>query len=248
MTDQEIADTSIQVSAPRTPGLTIFEAENPHSVINKVTPAVARDFLLAKDSKPELFNLDEKQLLRTLRRDYNPPTPTDHRLRMKFWFEYDRSAEAQEKMTMANVYANVCSLELFQEAFIKNPAKVAWLLCPPASYEIKVQEALGFGLDRMRDILEMDTVDPVTGKFNVQLAKLQKDIVQMLDLRIKGGIVQKVETKSVQMNINAATEELSQDALDRKLKELRAQERRALKLKVMDDNEPIEAEVVETKR
>lgn len=210
-------------------------SDNPRSVVNispkSIVDAVAR----AMAEIPEYFELDERRLYNKLRADACTPNPTDNRLRIKFWQEYESAQEAGRRIILGNVVAGVCTQAVLNH-YLKNPRKVAWLLTPPASYVTVAEEALTFGLERMRDILEMDPMGP-DGKLNTKLMELQAKIVTMLDNRLKGGVVQRVEQKTVGLNISTSSKEvaamameMSMDEIEKRIKTLEAQERRALNL------------------
>jgi hypothetical protein len=86
---------------------------------------------------------------------------------------------------------------------------VAWILSPPASYMVRMEEALNQGLVEMRDIMSQPHIDPVTNKINTRLAEIKLKTVMFLDLRVKGAITQKIEqtNKSVSLTMHANEEQ-----------------------------------------
>lgn len=177
----------------------------------------------------ELFGKDEKTLYKLLRSQEETPTPTDHRLRLKFWFEYDQVRErGGQVMRMPHVIAGITTPQYFSEVFIKRPEKLAWLLCPPASYLVKTEEGLSFGIDQLRDILEQDHILP-NGRVDTKLGELKAKITMMLDARVKGAVVQ----RSLNLNVTAgdaadiakATTASTMEDLEKQLKELRRRDR-----------------------
>lgn len=175
--------------------------------------------------RPELFGLDETALWKKLKLVSSKPTPTDNRLRLKFWMEFDRcQVEGEKAMNMAAICAGICSRTYFYNDYVKFPEKMAWLLCPPAGYIAKTEEALEFGIEQLRDILDQDHVWS-SGKLDHRLIGLKIRIVEMLDIRVKGAVVQ----KTMNMNVNAKAlgpeiQELSEAELDKRLKELKRRE------------------------
>jgi two-component sensor histidine kinase len=172
------------------PSLDIFDSHEPNSVFNLVPERVQR----AMNNLPdELRNLDEKSL-----REKTRPSATDSRLRVAFWNEYERSQKFARPMVMANVFAGICSKQFFFEKYIARPENVAWMLCPVVSYMKAAEECLIFGIEQMREVLELPNVD-AKGKVNTSLIAQKRAIVQSLENRIKGAIplVQK------NLNINA---------------------------------------------
>jgi hypothetical protein len=171
--------------------------------------------------RPELFNSDERTLWKTLKDEGKLPNATDNRLRLKFWNEYDRAQAEQNRMDMIAVYSGVCSREYFSKRYVQSAEKLAWLMCPPASYEVKMEEALAFGIEQLRDILELPNVG-ATGKLDVKLMELKAKIVAMMDVRVKGAVVQKVEQKNMNLNISTSNDQVAKRAMAGSMAELEA--------------------------
>lgn len=191
--------------------------------------------LQAGQTHAELFGLDERDLFKRLRSDQMTPSPTDNRLRINFWYEYDLAQMEHRPMHMARVFAGICSKSYFNDRFMKRPEKVAWMLTPPVDYVVKIKEALDFGIDRLREYLEIDPI--VGGRPNVKLMELQAKIVAMLDMREKGAYTQRVEQKNMNLNVTASNEqvvsallEADHKVLEQKIKELERRERKAANL------------------
>lgn len=142
------------------PEIIFWDETDPLSVINLVPDPLRRQLeLLRRSDKAHLLDLTETDLFKALDRLNQRPNPTDNRLRVKFWLEYDRLHETAERvsprMVCANITSRVCSRELFYKHYITNHPRLAWLLCPPASYMARMQEALNFGVDQVREILAL---------------------------------------------------------------------------------------------
>lgn len=224
--------------------LSIWDPENLSSVINMVPDEIKARLLDARVQDPELFEKDEQELFSFLRHRKATPTATDNRLRLKFWFEYDRAKESQGKLVVTNVISNVCSRELFYAHYLKRATKVAWLLCPPADYSHKISEALEFGLEQMRDILaQSHTITDKDGNLigiDHKLASLKLQVFKVLDDRKNGMATQKIEKKSAHIHavispqdrkaIGHMAQENSEEDLMRRLEEAKRKERAALHL------------------
>jgi hypothetical protein len=206
----------------------------------------------AHKERPDLFGKLEKELARQLRSESRTPAPVDNRIRLKFWTEYDRAQSEGDRFRTVNVYGGLCPHELFYNYYLKDPCRVAWMLCMPTSYQVKMEEGLSFGLDELRDVLEEPHTTQVDVKgpkgwvkktvVNTKLIEAKIKIVQMMDLRLKGGVVQK------QLNIHATTKALgnmvqsaSMEDLHKRLKELEHEKRKALHLPETESSEAGEA-------
>lgn len=172
--------------------------------------------------QPELFNKNESELAKYLAMDQAQVTPTDNRLRLKFWMEYDRARMAGvQRMTLDNVIAGICYRESFYSTYLSKPAKVAWLLCIPAGYQLKTMETLEFGIDKMREILDMDP-EKYGAKAAPQMLALKQKITDMMNSWIKGAPVQRSLAVNVHTGrqIQEISTDLSMEELEKRLKDL----------------------------
>lgn len=228
--------TTVAGQTPR-PELDLWSPENARSVFNLVPAAVRNAFLAAKESDPTLFTMEERQLRLNLQGKKRNPTPLDNRLRVKFWAEYENTQDhLTASLSMAAVTSGLCTREYFYSYFLASPEKVAWLLCPPANYGTMMEEALLMGIEQMRDILEMPNILP-NGAANVKLMELKAKIVGMLDIRVKGAIVQKVEQKNLSVSLHGTAKGVeaiaqlsSMEEIQKRMADLEKRERRALNL------------------
>lgn len=210
-----------------------FNRMEPRAPINVVTPGIQRAMVEAHAANPELFSMDEGQLFQELRSRGRQISPTDNRLRLAFWLEYDRCHSEGRPFSPGNVYGGVCTKQIFLQNYLVNPDKVAWMLLPPVDYLVRIREAHSFGLDQMRAILAMENVS--FGKPNVKLMELQAKIFHMLDQREKGGYTQRQEIKQLSITASAsqvqeATMEKTMATLNERLKALDKKEREAQRL------------------
>ncbi len=226
----------------------LWNKADDRSLINIVPPALESAFLAAANANPELFAGDERDLYKKLRDSARTPSPTDNRLRLAFWMEYDRAQANFKNIRIDNVFGGICTRSYFYGAYLNNPHKVAWLLMPPTSYVVKMEETLDFGLDQLRDILEMEC-----GPRDVKLMELKAKIVAMVDQRVRGAVTQRIENRNMNLNVNTSDKQVASlaitgtmDQLDLRLKQLEAMERKALNLPQNDTKAPavVEAEVV----
>ena len=211
-----------------------FDRTNEAAIINLVPNGTCAALLEAQKKEPRLFDLDEEELYKLLRIEGRGPTASDNRLRLTFWLEVERARAEGTRVQMNRVYAGVCDGGYFFGKFLKSPSRVAWLLTPVQSYERRLEEGLEYGITKLRAILDQDA-----GK-NVKLMELQAKIVMMFDMRLKGGHTQRMESKTLNINVSdkkaiEAAENLSIESLERKIKEIRSRDRQALPVKEIVD-------------
>lgn len=203
------------------------------NVLEMVPQGISDAYEKARQKEPHLFEMDETTLFQALRKSGRQPSPTDNRIRLSFWLEYERSKDLSKKMAIQNIFGGICYKSYFYEAYLKETSRLAWMLTPPVKYLLKMEEALDFGIDRLRDILAVPAVND--GVVNVKLAELQAKIVWMVEQRVMGAITQRVETKSLSMSVSAKDVENmamegTMEQLNKRLKELESRERKALNL------------------
>lgn len=180
--------------------LIFWDEQNPRSLIRLLPYELATLAKAHASSQPDLFNCDEQELIEKISSDGHKPTPTDHRLRLRFWMEFDYAQSMMlPHIDVMRVIAGLCSFEYFTQKYAQSPSRLAWLLCPTTSYLIKTEESLEFGLDQLREFLAQPNRDPLTGLVDTKLGDLKLKITMMLDARVKGAIVQRT------MNLHAHT-------------------------------------------
>lgn len=182
--------------------LVIWDARNPRALINIVPDSIKEAMDKHLFEHEELFNHDEHTLARKLRSLEETVTATDNRIRLRFWMEYDYAQTYHcNNIDISRVVAGICSREFFYKRYLKSPYKVAWLLTPPTTYIVKANEALEYGLEQLRELLE---ADPKNGgnKIDTKLGELKLKIVAMLEARVKGAVVQK------SMSVHAVTADM----------------------------------------
>lgn len=249
---------SVSMTTGMTPPTDMWDVGNPMSFMALVPARWRQGFEDAKFQAGELFELEERELYKKLKREGRAPSAIVNTIRLKLWMEYERCQSGEgRRIEIFKVLGETCRAVNFEKFILSKPERAAWLLCPPTSYKMKVEEALNFGLDKLREILDEDVVETRTLKngtvrrtVNVKLGELQAKIVNMLDMRIHGAARQTINqnTRSVNLNmetsarhVGSAIEGLSAEELDRQIKALEQRERAALNLP-MEIQAPIEGE------
>lgn len=196
--------------------VSILDETNPFSLINLVTDDLVPFF---KAIPHKYWTTPEHKLFKILE-----PDETDSRLRLTFWDEYNQSQVKRTRINISNVVRGVCSRDYFYETILRDPKKLAWVATPPKDYMITQRSLLDLGLMRMKEILEtpfqtemvirdrqgiairnpdgsVATVKKIDPRV---MGEIQK-AVQMLDMRVKGAIVQKIAVKQETRNLHHVT-------------------------------------------
>jgi hypothetical protein len=166
--------------------LTIWDKENPRSLVNIVWVDMQRVIERAKHDCRDLLILPERKLKKKV-----DPQPLDDMIRLRFWQEYDRAQMVGGKMMLKDIIRGICSVDYFQEHTCKDPGKLAWLILPLAGYITRMESSLYIALDEMEDILRLPILDE-NGIPNTKLIAEKVKLFQLLDVRVKGAVVQKL--------------------------------------------------------
>jgi len=179
-----------------------------------------------------LFDLSEEELSARLFGE-EEPSEAHQLLRQAFWDEYDRCL--RYKVPMMDVYRiihGVCSLGYFTNRFLREPENLAWLIVAPTDYLKSMKELLLMGTAQFREILKMPNANP-DGSPNTKLMDVKFKIIQHVDMRVKGAIIQRIDQRNINVNLDGDSpdgqkaladsrpvEELGMNEVDAKLKEL----------------------------
>lgn len=196
------SDESVEAGVRETTmyAVDLFDRTNKKSVINLLPDSLQAKVFAHSRERPDLFKMNEKEL-----RTQTKPTPTECRLRLAFWNEFNEALAGNSSMVMSNIFTGICSQQYFDSRITNEANCMAWLLCPPANYIVALEEMLMQSQMRLREILDEDPV--VDGEVNFKLAELQLKIHQTVENRLRGSTVQRTqlmgEIRTTNMNVNA---------------------------------------------
>lgn len=123
------------------------------------------------------------------------PTPLDYAIRRSFWKAVDTAKSVgKEKIPTARIYEGVCTRNWFEEAFIVNPLRLAWMLRPIVPHEAFYEAINKAAIEKILTIVEQAEIDP---KMLPILAK----IAEMSANRAFGAVVQKTQIQSRNLNV-----------------------------------------------
>jgi len=142
-----------------------------------------------------VLELSFEELTKRLR-----PTVTMYRLRYMFWSEYEFAIQTGSMLRMARVWRGICS-ESYYDALIKNQLFLAFMINPPTDYITVVKESLQAGMENLRKIVSADVFDE-DGRMNPRAADVVIKGIALLDLRVKGAVIQRIDQRLVSLNVN----------------------------------------------
>ena len=158
-----------------------------------------------------------------------------NRLRIAFWGEYFSARDEERMMEFSRVREGICSLEILETIYLKNPKCLAWMCKPVQIPDEIMHESYAFGMEKMREVLSMNLVEEeskydregnlskVTAKVNTPLANLQMKILEFMDTKLNG-------PRQAGVNVNINTQKSSSDnsivdvtpeALDRQMERMK---------------------------
>ena len=175
---------------------------------------------------PYYLNKSEHELIRILK-----PADIDDKLRLLFWKEYERAQDAGTGMVMVNVYSKIMGRDNFYEV-MKNPRRVAWLMSPPEDYMISLEAALDHGRRNMEKIMKMKLFDE-KGKLKAAEAKIFLKAYELLDNRVRGAVVQRIEQKTASLHVHKGSDGIGADALE-ELEKLRKKQDGVLEIEATE--------------
>ena len=188
----------------------IADLENPRSLVNIVPPDMKDAILALPTSYIEMSEDDLKKM-------FPDPSALIEQLRRMFWIEFDRAVEQRTMMNMSNIYPGICSREGFNK-LLKKKENLLWLILPPVEYSHSVEHLLTSGLKRVHEMFTFP-LKTREGNFDHKLGELILKATLALDMRVKGGYLQrsmqmtKIESTNTNMNSNSLSISVSKDAV-----------------------------------
>lgn len=184
-----------------------------------------------KTLPPELLEAAEDDLREKLR-----PCDLLQRIKISFWDEYNRAQRDGDLMRQNSVVNGVCTLPTFHTK-TRDPLAVAWVISPPVSQMIVRKQLIKLGFDRLREVMDLplyeEKVRFIRGKkgeppaphmykvVNVPLIKEIRTIIEMMENRVEGGIVQRAQIHQVNEQMEASAVSLNNvEEIDKLLERL----------------------------
>lgn len=178
----------------------ITDIDNPASAINLTSniPHIHEAIKRVIVEAPDLLTMDEG----TFKKTFNGGiTATMSRVRMSFWQEYEAAVTSGRKMYFSRIIGGVCGDTYFRDKFLTDNKKVAFMLTPPSDYLVQTKEALMAGLETIREIVSARVVDE-DGILIPRAADVVLKAFMHLDMRVKGAIIQRIDQRTLALNVN----------------------------------------------
>lgn len=195
----QIGEPSLEADLPKYDVQLVGE-DNPRAIVN-IVPGELRDAIyeLIK-THPQYLNLSEVQLNMEIN-----PTELDDRLRLGFWNEYARAQDGHRQMKIKNICGMFCNREYFYYKVLTNPQRLAWILKQPEEYMTSLEASLNHGKNQIDKLMKMALFDDKKN-LKIKEAKVFLQAYALLDARVKGAVLQRIEQKSATLHLHKKLE------------------------------------------
>lgn len=178
----------------------IMDPDNPKSMFS-LLPDPVQSYALAIPRK--YFVMSERKLKARAEPDF-----TLKCLRMNMWQSYCKHQPLGKTMSLGSIVHGVTTREYFLHIAREEPAKLAFVMIPPKSYDVMQRQIFEDSLEKLKDILEMDLVDiqkvkkpnkdglieeKEYRKINTAAIAEVRKVAEMLSDRIQGSVTQKIQ-------------------------------------------------------
>jgi hypothetical protein len=178
----------------------VFTGEKSLLTLLAHSPKVREKILNLEREHPELLQLDDISFREKHKQDI---TLITQRVRIALWQEYEMAHLNNRMMRSRQIYAGVCSETAFYH-LIENPVRLAYILTAPSDYIVTLKEAHDAGLGKLRELFNAKVIDD-EGYMNPKAADVLIKAFAILDARLKGAVIQRVDQRVLTSNVDAPT-------------------------------------------
>lgn len=191
----------------------ILDEENPASLINIVPTFMKEPIQRLTVNCPSYIGMDELFIRKEAK-----PSDRDERIRLSFWDAYHIATVEQRRMIITQfINSHTISIEQFIRDYLRRPTvKLAYIITPPRKYGTSMRVLLDKGIRRIEEIMDLPIMKP-DGTPNTSLIVQLIKTFQMIDMRVKGAIVQKMQIQQQNLNINADASDMQAASIDNQL-------------------------------
>jgi hypothetical protein len=134
------------------------------------------------------------------------PTKIDELLRISLWRNYERVVSTgQARISNRAIYGHVLDAAQWANLTYSNSARakerLAYMLIRTENYQNRLHRLLDRGLERLEELLSK-TIEKPDGSTDVPLARVQLAATIMLDQRVNGAIVQRIDQRVLNANVD----------------------------------------------
>ncbi len=185
-----------QAQKSQTTDVLTRELADPHTLLSFLPDDLHEG---VKRIPERLTNIEEEELTTLLEAEYKyTPSTLLNSLRVRFWQEFDVAFAKKAQMNMIQVYLGICSRTQFHNIIKDKPHQLAFILCEPPEYKTAMEGLEPLQLRVWKNILNIPMKE--NGKRqDPKILELQHKVALAIDLRNKGGYLNRSETKNLTM-------------------------------------------------
>jgi len=217
--------------------LALLDTSNPNSIINKVPELMIEPIKVVCHKNGYDFICDPNIL-----RSNGKIDSLDDRVRLAFWDSYSQATLRGKQMKFSQfVNVNSIYMEDFIKRYLNDPGhKLAYLLRSPQKYGAAMRSLLNRGVERLEEIMNLPIVNEKTGKVDTALISQILKATQLIDLRVKGAIVQKMQIQQQNLNYDVNTslaqnESITKELANMSMAELEMLEKKLQKVELLEE-------------
>lgn len=170
--------------------MAFFDLNSQRSLANLLPSLLVQEMKLLWSGKNQpLLALQDYALITHMTRRGHPPEPLDQILRARFWFEFNRCQDLDDRnphMTMAHILGRDIAKEVFYQTYIKNPYKLAFMLCPPSDYATALNLGLAASTAKLLEVVEKLKMFSEDGEIKPTAADKLMKINEFFHNRVQG--------------------------------------------------------------
>lgn len=180
--------------------VTPSELEQDRPTIPTYMDSILELFPQELEEKYRLLEEEVVQQSETTIRTLLSPTPQMEAIRTRIWalVKVRTATKDAGRIQLSEIATGIAPVRYVEQVFGQK-YMVAWCGCPPMDYDTRIEALLDKAYQKLQAILEFPLVTP-NGQIDTKAANLVIQVAKMIDLRSKGGYLERVESKTFQVN------------------------------------------------
>lgn len=188
----------------------ICDPGNPVSLVNMLPVVIGKKLIAIAqgDLVRGLLQLDETRLKKELKVRGYRPTQTDNFIRTQLWAEWRYACRTGPPFAMQidRITQGVITRELFYGFYLQSPLALSWVLCPPLSLELAIEEALQYGISELKGMFDLEDNGPRAGNLKIGAARVLGELAGILTPNGKSVKGKKKKAEAAKAEIKILTE------------------------------------------
>lgn len=153
-------------------------------------------------------------------------------LRKSIWDEFERVRASGGMMNTRRICHGICTAAYLFTRVGRDRVKLRYLMQPPIDYRQKLVALDEASMGELQQLMRLPTTTK-SGYVDSRFAKVKLEIWKVVDQRLRGAVVQKVDSRRVNVNLQGGVKEVEQlsgprsvEQIDEEIKRLREESSR----------------------